>query len=162
MGEVIVEDLKNRGLTLAVAESCTGGGLGHQITNVPGSSQVFLGGVIAYANSVKAGILGVGEATLKKHGAVSAATAKEMADGVRRLCQADIGLAITGIAAPGGESTDKPLGLVYMHLSAENFDKGVRQIFSGSREVVKTRSIHYALNIVRGYLKEAAAEKVDE
>jgi len=159
--EVIVAALRQRRLTLAVAESCSGGGLGHQITNVAGSSEVFLGGVIAYANSLKSAILGVGEATLKKHGAVSAATAAEMAAGARRLCQADIGLAITGIAGPGGESAGKPVGLVYMHLSAENFAKGVRQIFSGSREIVKMRSIAYALNLVREYLKEINSKEVN-
>jgi nicotinamide-nucleotide amidase len=151
--EAIVEELKKRNLTLAVAESCSGGGLGHQITNVAGSSEVFLGGVIAYANSVKSAVLGVAEETLKKQGAVSAVTAKEMAAGVRRLCHADIGLAITGIAGPGGETAGKPIGLVHIHLCAENFDKGVRQLFSGSREIVKTRSIHCALNLVREYLK---------
>jgi nicotinamide-nucleotide amidase len=156
--EAIVEELKQRQLTLAAAESCSGGGLGHQITNVAGSSEVFLGGVIAYANSVKSAVLGVGEVTLKKYGAVSAVTAKEMAAGVRRLCLADIGLAITGIAGPGGETAGKPVGLVYIHLSAENFDKGVRQLFSGSREIVKTRSIHCALNLVREYLKEVMGE----
>ncbi len=156
--EVIVEELQKRHLTLAVAESCSGGGLGQQITNVAGSSQVFLGGVIAYANSLKTGILGVREATLKKYGAVSEATAGEMAAGVRRLCRADIGLAITGIAGPDGETADKPLGLVCMHLSGENFDKGVRQIFSGSREVVKTRSIYCALNLVREYLNQLSAD----
>ena len=156
--EVIVEELQKRGLTLAVAESCSGGGLGNQITNVAGSSAVFLGGVIAYANSMKSGILGVGEATLKKQGAVSAAAAAEMAAGVRRLCQADIGLSITGIAGPGGGTQGKPVGLVYMHLSAENSEKGVRQIFSGSREIIKTRSIYCALNMVREYLKQGCED----
>lgn len=160
LAEVIVEELHQRHFTLAVAESCSGGGLGHQITNVAGSSEVFLGGVIVYANSLKSGILGVGEATLKKHGAVSKQAAQEMAAGVRRLCQADIGLAITGIAGPGGETAGKPVGLVYIHLSAENFEKGVRQIFSGSREVVKTRSIACALNLVREYLKLDSVEGV--
>ena len=160
LAEVIVEELQKRRLTLAVAESCSGGGLGNQITNVAGSSEVFLGGVIAYANSLKSGILGVGETTLKKHGAVSEATAGEMAAGVRRLCQADIGLAITGIAGPGGETAGKPVGLVYIHLSAENFEKDVRQIFSGNREIVKTRSIAYALNLLREYLKQNLVEGV--
>jgi nicotinamide-nucleotide amidase len=160
LAEVIVEELQKRRLTLAVAESCSGGGLGHQITNVAGSSEVFLGGVIAYANNLKTGILGVGEATLKKHGAVSKQAAQEMAAGVRRLCGADIGVAITGIAGPGGETAGKPVGLVYIHLSAENFDNGIRQIFSGSREIVKTRSIAYALNLVREYLKHGSREEV--
>ncbi len=158
--EVIIAELQERRLTLAVAESCSGGGLGNQITNVPGSSEVFLGGVIAYANSVKSGILGVGETTLKKHGAVSAATAAEMAAGARRLCGADIGLAITGIAGPGGGTQGKPVGLVFMHLSAENYEKGNRQIFSGSREIVKSRSEYHALNLVREYLNQFSADGV--
>jgi nicotinamide-nucleotide amidase len=151
--EVVVGELKKRGLTLAVAESCTGGGLGNQVTSVPGSSEVFLGGVIAYANSLKARILGVREETLRRHGAVSEATAIEMAVGVRKLCGAAIGLAVTGIAGPGGDNPKKPVGLVHMHLSAEGFDRGMRQIFSGSREIIKLRSEQYALNMVREYLK---------
>jgi len=150
--EVVVEELRKRGFTLAVAESCTGGGLGNQVTSVPGSSEVFLGGVIAYSNSVKSGVLGVREETLKRHGAVSEATAAEMAAGVRKLCGAAIGLAITGIAGPGGGGDKKPVGLVYMHLSAGDRERGMRQIFTGSREVVKLRSAYYALNLVREYL----------
>ncbi len=156
--EVIVGELKKRGLTLAVAESCTGGGLGNQVTSVPGSSEVFLGGVIAYANSLKSGILGVSEETLKRHGAVSEATAAEMAAGVRKLCGAAIGLAVTGIAGPGGENPKKPVGLVYMHVSAGNFERGMRQIFSGSREIIKLRSEYYALNLVREYLNQFSAD----
>jgi nicotinamide-nucleotide amidase len=157
--EAIVEELKKRKLTLAVAESCSGGGLGNQITNVAGSSEVFLGGVIAYANSLKTGILGVPEEILKKHGAVSKQTAQAMAAGVRRLCGADIGLAITGIAGPGGATADKPKGLVYIHLCAEHCDKGMRQLFSGEREIVKIRGITYALNLVREYLKEVKGKE---
>jgi nicotinamide-nucleotide amidase len=156
--EAIVDELKKRKLTLAVAESCSGGGLGNQITNVAGSSEVFLGGVIAYANSLKTSLLGVPEEILKKHGAVSPQTAQAMAAGIRRLCGADIGLAITGIAGPGGATADKPKGLVHIHLQAENWDKGIRQLFSGSRETVKMRAITYALNMVREYLKEVKGE----
>lgn len=156
--EVVVAMLKERGLTLAVAESCTGGGLGDQVTSVPGSSEVFRGGVIAYANSVKNGLLGVREETLKRHGAVSEATAAEMAVAVRRLCGADIGLSVTGIAGPEGGSDKKPVGLVYMHLSAAGHERGMRQIFSGSREVIKRRSEFYALNLVREYLMQNRVE----
>jgi nicotinamide-nucleotide amidase len=152
--EAIVQELKDCKLTLAVAESCSGGGLGNQITNVAGSSEVFLGGVIAYANSLKTSLLGVPEEILKKHGAVSKQAAQEMAAGVRRLCGADIGLAITGIAGPGGATADKPKGLVHIHLHTENWDKGIRQLFSGSRETIKMRGITYALNLVREYLKQ--------
>ena len=156
--EVIVQELKDRKLTLAVAESCSGGGLGNQITNVPGSSEVFLGGVIAYADNLKTGILGVPEEVLKKHGAVSRQTAKAMAAGVRRVCGADIGLAVTGIAGPGGASAEKPKGLIHIHLNAENCEKEMRQLFSGSRETVKMRAITQALNLVREYLKEVKGE----
>jgi nicotinamide-nucleotide amidase len=158
--EVVVSGLRERALTLAVAESCTGGGLGNQVTSVAGSSEVFLGGVIAYANSVKTGVLGVRESTLKRHGAVSEATAAEMALGARKLLGAALGLAVTGIAGPGGDNPKKPVGLVYMHLSAENYEKGIRQIFSGSREVIKLRSAHYALNMVREYLNQFSVNGV--
>ncbi|MCX6557664.1 MAG: competence/damage-inducible protein A [Candidatus Aminicenantes bacterium] len=156
--EVIIAELKQRRLTLAVAESCSGGGLGNLITSVAGSSEVFQGGVIAYANSLKTGLLGVAEETLKKHGAVSEQTAQAMAVGVRRLCSADIGLAITGIAGPGGASAGKPVGLVHIHLHAADSDKGMRQLFSGGREAVKLRSGYAALNLVREYLKQSSVE----
>jgi nicotinamide-nucleotide amidase len=159
--EAIVAELKKRGLTLAVAESCSGGGLGHQITNVPGSSEVFLGGVIAYANSLKTNLLGVPEEVLQKHGAVSKQTARAMAVGVRRLCAADIGLAVTGIAGPGGATEEKPMGLVHIHLNAENGDKEMRKLlFAGNRETVKNRAIVQALNLLREYLK-GLAEKAN-
>jgi nicotinamide-nucleotide amidase len=156
--EAVILELKERKLTLAVAESCSGGGLGNQITNVVGSSEVFLGGVIAYANILKTGLLGVPVEILNKHGAVSKQTAQEMAAGVRRLCGADIGLAITGIAGPAGATPDKPKGLIHIHLHAHNYDKGLRQLFSGSREIVKIRAITYALNLVREYLKQDSVE----
>ena len=154
--EVVVDLLRERGLTLAVAESCTGGGLGDLVTSVPGSSEVFLGGVIAYADRVKIDVLGVREETLKRHGAVSEAAAAEMAAGARRLCGADIGLAVTGIAGPGGGNDRKPVGLVYMHLSAAGHERTMRQIFSGGREVIKRRSAFYALNLVREFLKQGS------
>lgn len=151
--QYIVEELKARNLTLSAAESCTGGGLGNRITDVPGSSGVFLGGVIAYSDDLKMKLLGVEENTLVKHGAVSKETAKEMADGIRRLTGADIGVAVTGIAGPGGATAKKPKGLVFMHLSAENKDMGIYRIFPGPREMVKSRTVNYSLNLVRQYLR---------
>jgi nicotinamide-nucleotide amidase len=151
--EYILEELKTRSLTLGVAESCTGGGLGSRVTDVPGSSEVFLGGVIAYSNPLKMNLLGVAEDTLKRHGAVSKETAKEMAHGIRRLTGSDIGVSVTGIAGPGGAAPRKPVGLVFMHLAAENTDLGIYQIFPGAREMVKTRTINYSLNLIRQYLK---------
>jgi nicotinamide-nucleotide amidase len=151
--EHILEELKSRNLTLGVAESCTGGGLGNRITNIPGSSEVFLGGVIAYSNEFKMKLLGVKENTLIKHGAVSKETAKEMAHGVRELTGADINIAITGIAGPGGAAPKKPVGLVFMHLTAADTDMGIYQIFPGDRKMVKTRTINYSLNLIKEYLR---------
>ena len=114
--QAVVLALKNKGLTLATAESCTGGLVSKRITDVSGSSEVFLGGVVSYANSVKENVLGVKVETLASVGAVSAETAREMARGVCTLTGADIGVSLTGIAGPGGGSEEKPVGLVYMGL----------------------------------------------
>jgi nicotinamide-nucleotide amidase len=151
--EHILEELKSRNLTLSVAESCTGGGLGNRITNIPGSSEVFLGGVIVYSNELKMKLLGVKENTLIKHGAVSKETAKEMARGVRELTGADIGVSITGIAGPGGAAPKKPVGLVFMHLTTADTDMGLYQILPGDRQMVKTRTINYSLNLIKEYLR---------
>ncbi len=106
--------LRARGWRLAIAESCTGGLLGHQITEMPGCSAWFLGGIIAYADIAKRKLLGVPAATLTRYGAVSAATARAMAHGVRAAFHADVGLAITGIAGPSGGTPQKPVGTVYI------------------------------------------------
>ena len=156
--EHIVNELQSRDLTLAVAESCTGGGLGHRITNVPGSSNVFLGGVIAYANEVKMNLLGVRRSSIDKHGAVSRNVAQEMAQGIRKLTAADIGVAITGIAGPGGASTQKPVGLVFMHLSGHDKERGIHQIFPGERRAVKVRTVNYCLNLIREFLFDETPE----
>src|SRR5512136_3481226 len=109
IGQMLVE----RKLKLATAESCTGGLVGHRLTNVPGSSEYFEGGIVAYSYEAKERLLGVHHDTLYEHGAVSAETAIEMAHGVRRALGTDIGIAVTGIAGPGGGLPDKPVGLVY-------------------------------------------------
>ena len=153
--EYILAELKARKLTLSVAESCTGGGLGHRITNIPGSSAVFLGGVIAYSNELKMKLLGVDENTLAKRGAVSKETAREMARGVRELTGSAIGIAITGIAGPGGAAPRKPVGLVFMHLNTADTDMVVYQVFPGDRQMVKTRTINYSLNLIKEYLKKS-------
>jgi nicotinamide-nucleotide amidase len=153
--EVILGEMLNRrGLRLAVAESCTGGLVGHRITNVPGSSDYFLGGVIAYANEVKERVLGVRKETLEKFGAVSAETAIEMSQGVCRLLRADIGVAITGIAGPGGGSLDKPVGLTWIGLSAVSFGKAWRYTWSGNRSSVKEKSANQVLRLVVAYLED--------
>ena len=113
----IVHLLTERKLTLATAESCTGGCLAHRITNVPGASAVFPGGVVAYSNTVKKNFLGVRAKTLSRHGAVSAAVAREMANGARKKFGADFAIAVTGIAGPGGGTKSKPLGTVFIALA---------------------------------------------
>ena len=130
--QAVVAALKEKGLTLATAESCTGGLVSKRITDVSGSSEVFLGGVVSYANSVKTGVLGVKTETLASVGAVSAETAGEMAKGVCALTGADVGVSLTGIAGPGGGSEEKPVGLVYMGLCrGENIT--VTELRIGSR-----------------------------
>lgn len=151
--EYILAELRQRNLTLAAAESCTGGGFGNRITNIPGSSDVYLGGVVSYSNEMKMKLLGVEQDTLEKHGAVSKETAQQMARGVRQLSGADIGIGITGIAGPGGGSPGKPVGLVFMHLNTAHTDLALYKIFPDAREIVKRRTINFTLNMINEYLK---------
>lgn len=140
--------------TLAVAESCTGGLVGHRLTQVPGSSDYFRGGVVAYADAIKEAVLGVPRAVLRRHGAVSPQTARAMAVGIRKLAGADLGLAITGIAGPSGGSKKKPVGLVYIGLAARGGTKVYRREFSGDRLAVKFKASQAALDLVRRHLIE--------
>ncbi len=137
------------GKTLAVAESCTGGRLGWRLTRVSGSSDYFVGGVIAYSNELKKRLLGVKTGTLKKHGAVSAEVAEEMADGVRVRTKADYGVAITGTAGPGGGTPEKPVGLVHVAVSWERGSRNERFQFRGGRDTVRERAAQAALDLVR-------------
>lgn len=148
------ERLRARSLTLAVAESCTGGLVGDCITDVPGSSDYFLGGVLAYNNQVKVALLGVRGETLAAHGAVSAQCAAEMAQGARRLLGADLAVSVTGIAGPGGETPDKPQGLTYLHLSAPGAEIGLRRVWAGDRRANKESSALAALGLLLSYLEE--------
>lgn len=157
--EFIVTELKRQKLTVSVAESCTGGGLANRLTHVPGSSDVFLGGVVAYSNELKKNILGVKEETLKKHGAVSRETAKEMAGGIRQLTGSDVAAAVTGIAGPGGAVKGKPVGLVFMHLSTADTEIGIHKVFPGERRIVKVRTINEIFNLIKNYLRETARTK---
>ena len=152
--EVVVGQLlRQRGLTLVVAESCTGGLIGHRLTNVPGSSAYYLGSVTAYAYEAKEVLLGVRHNTLYEHGAVSAETAQEMARGIRRVLHADLGLAVTGIAGPGGGTPDKPVGLVYIALAAPDGKWVERHVWQGERQPNKAASAEAALDLVRRYLE---------
>lgn len=149
----IGEVLRERGLTLAVAESCTGGLLGMRITEVPGASDYFRGGVIAYSNAVKERVLGVPKAVLETQGAVSAECAQAMAEGVRRLLQADLALAITGIAGPTGGTPEKPVGLVYIALAHPGGVEVERHEFRGSRQGVRWSAAEAALSLLRRFLE---------
>jgi nicotinamide-nucleotide amidase len=146
---VVGEALMRRRLTLAIAESCTGGLVSDRITNVPGSSRYFLVSVIAYDNQMKETLLGVTPSLLSRYGAVSAPVAKAMAQGVRRLGCADVGLAITGIAGPSGGSSKKPVGLVYLALADRTITLVKRCHFHGDRLAIKSQASQAALDLLR-------------
>lgn len=150
--EVVGSLLRSRQLTLALAESCTGGLLGHRITSVPGSSAYFLEAAVVYSNSAKIRSLGVSEAVISQHGAVSAEVAREMAARIRRHSGADLGLSITGIAGPAGGSVEKPVGLVFIGLASVSEVQVSRNQFLGSREQIKFQASQKALDLLRRYL----------
>jgi PncC family amidohydrolase len=146
--------LQRRGVTLAVAESCTGGLIGHRITNVPGSSAYYRGSITAYSYDAKELILHVRHDTLYQYGAVSEWTAREMAQGVRRAFRADVGLAVTGIAGPGGGMPEKPVGLVYIALATPDGEWVERQVWTGNRLENKEHSAEAALDLLCRYLED--------
>ncbi|MFM8259547.1 MAG: competence/damage-inducible protein A [Vulcanococcus sp.] len=156
LAAVVLARLRACGHTLAVAESCTGGGLGAALAAVPGASDVFLGGVIAYANAVKQGLLGVPAALLEAHGAVSDPVAQAMAEGARRSTGATWALAITGIAGPGGGSAEKPVGLVHIAVAGPDgcSSEGLRLGSSRGRCWIQTLSAGEALNRLRQRLPQ--------
>jgi PncC family amidohydrolase len=140
--------LKERGETLAIAESLTGGMVASKVTDVPGSSVYFVEGVVAYANESKMSRLGVQEQTLIDHGAVSEEVAREMAEGVRRTLGATWGISTTGIAGPTGDTEEKPLGLVYMAVSGPKGTLIQRNVFPGDRLAVKAASVNAVLSLL--------------
>lgn len=153
--KAVGELLKKRGLTLSAAESCTGGLLSSMITDVPGSSGYFTGSVVAYDNEVKKKTLGVKSATLREYGAVSVAAADEMASGVRRRLKTDIGVAVTGIAGPGGGTVRKPVGTVFIGVSVKDSVFVKKFLFKGERKKIKKLSSTAALEMVLWALKMA-------
>ena len=144
--------LRERGLKLALAESCTGGLLGDRITNIPGSSEYFLGGVVAYAYSAKVNLLGVSWDTLNSKGAVSQATVLEMARGARRVFGADIAASISGIAGPGGGTVDKPVGTTWIGLAAPDGEWARQFQFHGARQENKASAAEASFQMLLDYL----------
>lgn len=142
---VVGDLLQKKGLSLGLAESCTGGGVSELMTRVPGSSVYFRGGIVAYDNSVKAAVLGVPQALLDAHGAVSREVAEAMAAGACRALGADVGVSITGIAGPGGGTPEKPVGLVHWAVAHRGRTEAFQARFSGTRGDVRVRATHAAL-----------------
>jgi len=152
---IIGQRLIDKHLTIATAESCTGGLLGAALTQEPGSSVFYLGGVVSYSNSVKQGVLGVSEENLQKFGAVSEEVAKEMAEGARSKVGSDLAISTTGIAGPDGGSEQKPVGLVYIGLATPEGVHAKKFQFYGERESVRQLTVQAALNEVRQYISNS-------
>lgn len=149
LAEKLYRLLKEKSLTVSIAESCTGGLIGAALTSVPGMSECYGYGVVTYANSAKEELLKVKETTLAKCGAVSPDTAKQMAEGVMALSGSDIAVSVTGIAGPTGATLDKPVGLVYIGLAVSGKETQVfKNIFSGDRDTVRKSTVLKALEII--------------
>ena len=153
ISEIVLDLCRARGLTLATAESCTGGMVAARLTGVAGASDVFLGSVVAYADDVKNEALGVSAELIAEHGAVSAEVAAAMAAGARERLGADIAVAVTGVAGPGGGRPDKPIGLVYAHAVGPGGEKSVRTELPGDRDMIRGRATAASLHLVRRLLE---------
>ncbi len=154
IAEIVLALARERGYTLATAESCTGGLVAGRLTAIPGSSDVFRGAVVAYADDVKAAELGVPEPMLRDHGAVSPETAQAMAEGARSRLTADVAVSITGIAGPDGGSDEKPVGLVYLHVAGPEGEEARRIDLPGDREMIRGRATTAALHLLRRHLTQ--------
>ena len=141
----VIEIFREKGLSLALAESCTGGMIAEMITNVAGASDIFYGSAVTYVNSAKEHILGVARETLEKHGAVSSECAEEMACGARRVYGADVAMSVTGIAGPGGGSEAKPVGTVWFGLATKDGAETFRRRFDGDRAAVRRQTVEEVL-----------------
>lgn len=155
---LVLELARARSLTLATAESCTGGLVGARLTDVPGASDAYLGGVVAYSDALKRSELGVSERTLQDHGAVSAEAAAEMAAGARARLGADVAVAVTGIAGPGGGSRQKPVGLVYVYAECPDGHSAWGGELPGDREAIRNRATALALHLLRQLLTRSSDE----
>jgi len=158
--ETVLALCRDRGYTLATAESCTGGLLAARLTAVPGFSDVTLGGVVAYGNEVKEGALGVPAALIEEHGAVSAEVAAALAAGARERLGADVAISVTGVAGPGGGTAEKPVGLVYFHAETPDGGRGASFSFPGDRDSIRRRSVVASLHLARRILARNRDEAV--
>ena len=147
--------LREQGLTLATAESCTGGLVAARLTAIPGASDVFLGSIVAYSDAVKAAQLGVPDEVLTTFGAVSAETAAAMAEGARSRLGTDVAVAVTGVAGPGGGTAEKPVGLVFIHAAGPQGERTLRLDFPGDRDTIRGRAAVAALHLVRRLVTES-------
>lgn len=141
----VIELFRKKGLSLSLAESCTGGMIAAAVTDIAGASDIFWGSAVTYINSAKENILGVSHETLAQHGAVSAECAAEMARGSRRIYGADVALSVTGIAGPGGGSAEKPVGTVWFGVSTAAGERTFKEVFAGGRGEVRLQTVKRAL-----------------
>ncbi len=152
--DIIGDLLRKQHLTLSIAESCTGGLISDKITNTPGSSEYFIGGVVVYNNKIKKQFGGVKDETLKKYGAVSKETVIELANGIRERFNTDIGIGVSGIAGPTGATKDKPIGLVYIAIANNRESQFEQYNFNGNRRMIKEKSAMAALDFLRRFLEK--------
>lgn len=146
--EELLDYLRNRGMTVSFAESCTGGLIGATITEIPGASEAFLGSAVTYSNDAKEVVLGVSHETLLRHGAVSAETAAEMAEGAIRVFGSSVSAAVTGIAGPGGAVPGKPVGLVWIAVAQGPRTVACRNVFKGDRSEIRMQTVDTACKLL--------------
>ena len=158
ISEIVLDLCRARGLTLATAESCTGGMVASRITAIPGASDIFVGSVVAYSNAMKEDGLGVPAELIARHGAVSAEVAAAMAHGARERLGADVAVAVTGVAGPGGGTPEKPIGLVFVHAADPDGEQSVRTELPGDRAMIRGRATAASLHLVRRLLESRRTE----
>lgn len=149
--EKILEDFSKRGMKIAVAESCTGGFISHMFTNISGASKVFDRGIVSYSNEAKIELLGVKRSSIEQYGAVSKQVAREMAKGIQKQCDADVGIGVTGIAGPTGGTPKKPVGLVYIGFSSRKETLVHKYLFKASRINFKTKVLSVILENIESH-----------
>jgi PncC family amidohydrolase len=161
LAEAVLALSRAREWKLATAESCTGGLVGAALTEVPGASAVYVGGIVAYSDDVKRAQLAVRAETLREYGAASGETAAEMATGARRVLAADVAVAVTGVAGPGGGTPDKPVGLVYVTVDSPDGDSTERLQLEGDRNAIREQAAHAALRLLHRHLTQTPTNRYD-